>query len=61
MLRGDHDDAFEASAAVVWRPVLVDGLRFDLVADNLTNSDFQEFPGTPANRRQLSLRVSYSW
>ena len=32
-----------------------------LVADNLTDSDYQPFPGTPAAGRQVSLRVSYAW
>ena len=58
-LRTGSDDAFTASLALFWRPV--SGLDLSLVADNLTNSDFREFPGTPAPRRQVSLQARYSW
>jgi len=58
-LRTGSDDAFIASLALFWRPV--SGLDLSLVADNLTNSDFREFPGTPAPRRQVSLQARYSW
>ena len=61
VLRAGSDDAFIASAAVVWLPPSLDGLRIDLVGDNLTNSNFQEFPGTPSTRRQVSVRAAYRW
>ncbi|MEJ2602142.1 MAG: TonB-dependent receptor [Gammaproteobacteria bacterium] len=58
-LRTDSDDAFGASFALVWQPA--GGLSLSLVADNITNSDFREFPGTPAPRRQLSVQAGYAW
>jgi outer membrane receptor protein involved in Fe transport len=58
-LRTGSDDAFAASLALFWRPL--SGLGLSLVADNVTNSDFREFPGTPAPRRQVSLQARYSW
>lgn len=60
-LRADQDDAFGASLSAVWRPALSDGLRLDLVVDNLSNSNFAEFPGTLSTRRQISLRAAYTW
>jgi len=60
-LRAESDDAFEASFAVVWRPEFLQNLRLDLIADNITNSNFQEFPGTPSTRRSIGLRAKYSW
>ncbi|WP_405220904.1 TonB-dependent receptor domain-containing protein [Lentisalinibacter sediminis] len=58
-LRTGSDDAFAASLALFWRPLA--RLDLSLVADNVTNSDFREFPGTPAPRRQVSLQARYSW
>ncbi len=58
-LRSGSEDAFGASLAVSWQSA--GGLSLSLVADNVTNSDFQEFPGTPAPRRQLSLQARYAW
>ena len=58
-LRSGSDDAFAASLALFWRPL--SGLDLSVVVDNVTNSDFREFPGTPAPRRQLSLQARYSW
>ncbi len=58
-LRSGSDDAFAASLALFWRPL--SGLDLSVVVDNVTNSDFREFPGTPAPRRQVSLQARYSW
>jgi len=60
-LRSDSDDAFEASLGLAWLPRFNDKLRFDLIVDNLTNSNFEEFPGTPSTRRSVGLRAKYSW
>jgi vitamin B12 transporter len=59
-LRTTSRRAYEASLAVGWRTPWP-GLRLDLTVDNLTNSNFQDFPGTPAPRRQVSLKGSYAW
>ena len=32
-----------------------------VTADNLTDDDYEQFPGTPAVGRQFSLRASYAW
>lgn len=60
-LRSGDNEAWLVSLSVGWRPALAHGLRFDLIADNLTDSEFQEFPGTPAYGRQLSLVLSLDW
>jgi hypothetical protein len=53
--------AFLASAALAWEPAKIRGLGLTLTADNLTDSDYQFFPGTPAIGRQVSMSASYSW
>ncbi len=60
-LRTSRDTAYLASLALAWEPANINGLRFVLTADNLVDSDFQFFPGTPAVGRQLSLSARYSW
>ncbi len=60
-LRSSKDTAYLASLALAWDPESVDGLGFALTADNLTDSDYQFFPGTPAVGRQFSVSASYSW
>ena len=60
-LRAGSTDAYIGSLSVDWLSPSVTGLRVALIADNLTNSNFEEFPGTPAARRRASLKVSYSW
>ena len=60
-LRGDEDEAFIASASIGWQIGAVQQYRLDLVIDNVTNGNFEEFPGTPAPRRQVSLQARFSW
>jgi hypothetical protein len=60
-LRTSRDTAYLASLALAWKPTNINGLGFTLTADNLGDSDFQFFPGTPAVGRQLSLSVRYHW
>ena len=60
-LRVGDDNAFLASAALVWDAERVDGLSVALAVDNLTDSEYQPFPGTPASGRQYSLSAGYSW
>jgi vitamin B12 transporter len=59
-LRTTDRDAWLASITIGWHTPL-DGLTVNLAADNLADEDFQFFPGTPAPRRQLSLRTEYAW
>jgi hypothetical protein len=61
VLRSGSHEAFIASASIGWKPGVQQRFRLDLVVDNITNSDFQEFPGTPAARRQISLQSRFSW
>jgi outer membrane receptor protein involved in Fe transport len=59
-LRTSDPDAYQAALTVGWIAPL-DGLRVDLAIDNLADEDFQYFPGTPAPRRQVSLRTQFAW
>jgi hypothetical protein len=60
-LRTGDDTTFLASVSLVWNGAEARGLSAMLVADNLTDSDFQTFPGTPAAGRQVSASVTYNW
>ena len=55
LLRSGDENAYLASVSFSWRFLSNPAVRVSLVADNLTDSDFQEFPGTPAMGRQFSL------
>jgi vitamin B12 transporter len=60
-LRTSDDKVFTASFALAWLPANIRGLALTLTADNLTDNDYQYFPGTPAVGRQLSISAAYSW
>ena len=60
-LRVGDDNAFLAAASLRWQSPALDGLTVQLVVDNVTDSEYQPFPGTPASGRQYSLGVNYSW
>ena len=60
-LRVGDNSAYLASLSLNWDSAEVDGLRASLIADNLTDSEYQPFPGTPAAARQISLSASYAW
>jgi hypothetical protein len=60
-LRKSGDKAFNTSLSLHWQPVFARHTRVSLVADNLTDSDFEEFPGTPAMGRQVSLGLGWDW
>jgi hypothetical protein len=49
------------SLALAWEAPHGEGPGVALTVDNLTDSDFEPFPGTPAVGRQVSLRASYGW
>ncbi len=61
VLRSGNLNAFTAAFSATWRPDVIAGSRLTLVVDNATDSDFQEFPGTPALGRQVSLGVGLDW
>jgi len=60
-LRTSRDTAYLASLALAWESAGVKGLGFTLIADNLTDSNYQFFPGTPAVGRQISMSAGYRW
>jgi vitamin B12 transporter len=60
-LRNSDREAWLAAISASWQLPIDTDLRLELVADNLTDSDFEEFPGTPAYGRQLSLGLSLDW
>jgi outer membrane receptor protein involved in Fe transport len=60
-LRTSSSEAYLASLAIAWEPPGGRGIAATLTIDNLTDSDYQPFPGTPAMGRQFSLSVSYAW
>lgn len=60
-LRTSDVNALIVSLGIAWEAPDGEGLGLALTADNLTDSDFEPFPGTPAVGRQVSLRVRYGW
>lgn len=60
-LRSSSSETYLASLAIVWVPPAGQGFGGALTIDNLTDSDYQPFPGTPAMGRQFSLSISYAW
>ena len=60
-LRTGDNTTFLSSVSVVWTGGEARGISAMLVADNLTDSEFQTFPGTPAAGRQVSASVTYNW
>ncbi|MGB0187852.1 MAG: hypothetical protein ACPF9H_04435 [Aequoribacter sp.] len=55
-LRIGSDAAYFGSVSLVYSPV--DVLELALVVDNVSDEDFQRFPGSPAARRSASLQVT---
>lgn len=60
-LRTSSSNTYLASLGIAWEPPQGSGIGVALTIDNLTDSDYQPFPGTPAMGRQFSLSASYSW
>jgi hypothetical protein len=60
-LRSSGRETYLSSLSLSWRPPARVDWRVLLVADNLTDSDFQEFPGTPPMGRQVSLGAGFDW
>lgn len=61
VLRTTGDRAWISAAGVYYLPPRLRGWEFSAVADNLWDDDFQEVPGVPASRRQLSFGVARRW
>lgn len=60
-LRAGDDSTYLASASLKWSSPGNQRIGAALVVDNVTDSQYQPFPGTPASGRQVSLSASYSW
>jgi len=60
-LRGGSDEAFLSSLSLAWEPPSGSGFGLALTADNLTDDSYEQFPGTPAVGRQVSLSAKYQW
>ncbi len=60
-LRKNGDTGEFFSASLGWSPEFVKGMTISIIMDNISDCDFQEFPGVPASGRQTALRVAYTW
>ena len=60
-LRGSSDEAFLVALALSWEPAEGSGFGFAITADNLTDDNYEQFPGTPAVGRHVSLSAKYLW
>jgi outer membrane cobalamin receptor len=60
-LRSSSDNALLVSVTLEWVPANGSGFGAALTADNLTDDEYEQFPGTPAVGRQLSLNATYLW
>ena len=60
-LRVGDDSSYLASASLQWLSAGEHKFGAALVVDNVTDSEYQPFPGTPASGRQVSLSASYTW
>ena len=58
-LRGSADTAYIGSLALGWTPLA--NAEFLLAVDNLSDDDFEFFPGTPGVGRQVSASLRYRW
>lgn len=61
LLRRGGAAAVHVSLGLAWQAADGQGPAVMLTADNLTDEDYQHFPGTPAVGRQLSLVLRYAW
>ena len=60
-LRRGNDRAFNGSASLIWQLPMIRNASLGAVIDNLTDDDFQEFPGTPAIGRRGSVFAELVW
>lgn len=58
-LRTSNNSALLSAASLDWTSPQFDEITAQLRIDNLTDDDYQPFPGTPAVGRQISLNVRY--
>ncbi len=60
-LRTGDDNTFLSAVSLQWNSAAGEGLSAALVVDNVTDSEFQTFPGTPAFGRQYSINATWNW
>mgnify|MGYP003672656172 FL=1 len=60
-LRTSDNNALLSAASLDWTSPQFDEITAQLRIDNLTDDDYQPFPGTPAVGRQISLNVRYNF
>lgn len=60
-LRTSSDRALLISVALAWEPNNGRGFGFAVTADNLSDDEYEQFPGTPAVGRQISASAKYLW
>jgi outer membrane cobalamin receptor len=60
-LRVGDSTTYLGAVSLAWNADAPRGISAALVVDNLADSEYQPFPGTPAAGRQVSLSVSYLW
>jgi hypothetical protein len=59
--RSSSDNALLVSVTLEWVPANGTGFGAALTADNLTDDEYEQFPGTPPVGRQISLNATYLW
>jgi hypothetical protein len=60
-LRTSADNTWLGSVALTWQADDSGGVGLALTIDNVGDSDYQPFPGTPASGRQASFSANYTW
>lgn len=60
-LRTSNNYGLLSAASLGWTSPQFDEITAQLRIDNLTDDDYQSYPGTPAVGRQISLNVRYSF
>tara|TARA_R110002167_G_scaffold89012_1_gene239929 strand:+ start:9899 stop:11758 length:1860 start_codon:yes stop_codon:yes gene_type:complete len=60
-LRTSDNNSLLSAASLDWTSPQFDEITAQLRIDNLTDDDYQPFPGTPAVGRQISLNVRYNF
>jgi vitamin B12 transporter len=61
ILRAGGDEAFKLHAQAVLEDFPAEGLRLTVRLENLTDEAFESVPGTPGQRREGRLVLSYLW
>lgn len=60
-LRNSSDTAYRLSFGLQWNIPSLEGLQIRIIADNVTKSNFEPFPGTPGEGRQMTVSSAYRW